>query len=306
MNKHKLKSSEANKRIKHIIPHVKTAINFIEQTLEGPKDISFLPAYYAILNLMKIYVLLGPRHNELPSHRWHGASYDVHSKDSHNVLTEKIEIRQRGAIPLFYETITGKKLPSKNIVLTMREIFPYVTGVGHEYLLATGMRSNIYALKFDTFPRGGIKPRVLVRHHSDRLTKRDIKLLKTFRVHPSEKNLFLGDVMKNELNIVEDTRKQLNTFLLYNLSDKTAYTPICSKQLMLPQELPIALLFFYMSMVVRYKPEFLHNIMDSKYWPFLAMARKHSLYDFIMLFWSFMHQENIIIKSDSQYIYPFV
>jgi hypothetical protein len=50
----------------------------------------YLPAYYAILNLMKVGVLLGPRHADLPKNRTHGASYNPEGKDSRSILTEEI------------------------------------------------------------------------------------------------------------------------------------------------------------------------------------------------------------------------
>jgi hypothetical protein len=146
---HGLSAKEARARALLIIPHVRIAISYIRQSLDGPSEISFLPAYYAILNLMKVYVLLGPRHADLPKHRWHGATYDVHGKDSQSVLTEIITLKKGGVFPLFYQTITGKSLTTKNLRLQMKDILPYVSGVTHEYELATGFKSLSCLLNLD-------------------------------------------------------------------------------------------------------------------------------------------------------------
>jgi hypothetical protein len=75
-NSHQMSPTDAVKRSAKIIPHVRLAVGYIRQSQEGPPELSFLPAYYAILNLMKVYVLLGPRHADLATNRWHGATYD--------------------------------------------------------------------------------------------------------------------------------------------------------------------------------------------------------------------------------------
>ncbi len=79
-------------------------------------------------------------------------------------------------------------------------------------------------------------------------------------------------------------------FLLYTPAPEAVRTPLCSKHLLLPEELPIALMFFHMSSVVRYKPEFLERLQQSKHWPVLAVAKRHSLLRVLLLFWAHMHK----------------
>ena len=50
-----------------------------------------------------------------------------------------------------------------------------------------------------------------------------------------------------------------------------------------PEEFPIALLFFHMGSVVRYQPEFLAKLRDSRHWPILASASRHGLFKFLLL-----------------------
>src|SRR5437868_346652 len=80
--RHGLLPSDAKSRAKQILPHISTAISFIDQSLTASPEVSFLPAYYALLNLAKVYVLVGPRHADLPSQRWHGVTYSGIEKDS--------------------------------------------------------------------------------------------------------------------------------------------------------------------------------------------------------------------------------
>jgi hypothetical protein len=92
--------ADARKRAPHIIPHVRTAAGFLEQALQGSSDLSLLPAYYAVLNLLKVYILFSPMHAALSRNMRHGASYDVDAKDSQNLLTERVTLHSRGVIPL--------------------------------------------------------------------------------------------------------------------------------------------------------------------------------------------------------------
>ena len=295
---HALSPNEAQDRAVQIIPHVRIAASYIHQSLDGPSDISFLPAYYAILNLMKVYVLLGPRHADLPKHRWHGVTYDVHKKDSHSILTEIITLRKNGVFPLFYQTVTGKILTDNKAKLRMNDILPYVTGVGYEYELAVGCEWLLCLLKLDyVSTKKGTRPRIkTIPPHGVNVAKRQLKVLREFSGQQKQPNVFLGKPIDNPSNQDENTREQLNAYLLYRLSPNLQFTPICSKNIEMPEELPIALLFFYMSSIVRYKPEFFSRLQDSKFWPLLSSARTHSFHAFLLAFWSFVHQENVFIN----------
>ena len=278
------------------------ARDYIRQSLDGPPTISFLPAYYAILNLMKVYVLLGRRHADLSSHRWHGATYDI-SKSSHSILTEIVVLKQGGAFPLFYETLTGTALTS-DVPIQMKDVLSYVSGIGHEYYLATGQVQALVILRLGV-GGGGAAGHPTADVHSARDGKvlavdvRDLRVLKGFRAIPGQPGNFL---CKNTVDLTKDLgeemRQHLRTHLIYRVTPRVLLTPACARRLELPEELPIAILFFYMSSVVRYKPDFFHRLQDSKFWPLLAAARVHSFYRFLLAFWSFMRQENYFVTPD--------
>lgn len=305
--KHRLPSSLAASRAKQIIPHVRMAMAFTRQSLSGPVSISFLPAYYAMLNLMKVCVLVGPRHAQLASERWHGATYNGVSKDSHSILTEFITIKSGGVFPLFYETITGSVLTTKRqIRIQMKDIIPFVVGVGHEYQLATGEPHRLAAINFSVQQSGG-KTRHFARVHPPdgdpttlpRITSKDLPVLRGYKAVAGDPGSFVGSEVKSpdQQEWVLEARSHLRTHLIYQINEAIGATPLCSRRLQLPEELPVALLFFYMSSVVRYKPEFFARLQDSRFWPFVAATRRHSFHSFLLAFWSFMQQENCVIRT---------
>lgn len=150
-SRHNLTWGEETARAKSIIPHVQTGLQYVEQCVTSPKDVCFLPGYYAILNFLKVYVLLGPHHSSLPKQRWHGASYDGYEKDSRSLMTEKITLKDGGALPLFYQTVTGQSYPP-DTTMQMRDIYPYVLNIGAEYRIAEGSESDLAMLRPQIVP----------------------------------------------------------------------------------------------------------------------------------------------------------
>jgi hypothetical protein len=64
------------------------------------------------------------------------------------------------------------------------------------------------------------------------------------------------------------------------------------------EELPIVLAFFHLSSVVRYKPEFLARLRDSRYWPVLMSMQTHCMNKLLLLFWSYVHRRTILFERD--------
>ena len=126
-------------------------------------------------------------------------------------------------------------------------------------------------------------------------TVRRLKVLRTFSKVPGAPGRFVGQPISSSSVEEDEVRKQLRTFLLYSETGGHPMTPVSGRDLLLPEELPIALLFFYMSSVTRYRPDFLDRLADSQFWPFLVTARSHALTKFLLLLWSFVHQENYSI-----------
>lgn len=302
-----LNGRSAKDRAHQIIPHMRTAISFIRGSLASEPLFSFLPAYYGILNLSKVYILLGPRHADLPSHRWHGVVYPVNKKDSQSILTEQLVLKSGGAFPFFYETLTGRQFPDRKRI-TMREVYPFVNNIGAEYELATGKENCIQTFHVDwrrNKKKKGHRNLILQLHRRARDSReyepRDFKALVQFKRDRADPDVFVGGVFPDGTHFdAPNVRAQFNPVMIYdNLSDdETFTTPACSTHLLMPEELPIFLLFFHMSSVVRYKPEFLFRIRDSQYWPMLSAARRHCLLKMLILAWSFVHKTNLFLKHE--------
>jgi hypothetical protein len=301
ISKHGLTKKEAPSRAQQIRPHVRAATGLICQTLSSAPELSFLPAYYGILNLLKVYILVGTFHDQLPTNRWHGATYPVGAKDSRNLLTEQIVLRRYGAIPLFYRTVTGTQMRPPKLALS--DILPFVSGIGAEYHLATGKESGVRILQIaqEKLGSGEYQTQVHLRPLQGEqavYSPKDFKVLRHFSQHPEAPNVFVGKTFSRKLKEDDSLfRKQFRSELIYFYPyvDGELATPLSSKHTLWPEELAIALLFFYMSSVVRYKPDFLARIRDSRYWPILATARQHSLLRMLILCWSHVHQENLIL-----------
>jgi hypothetical protein len=297
VGRHSLNPAQADRRLRQIIPHVATAISFIEQARSGPEDVSFLPTYYAVLDLSKVYVLLGPRHADLPRHRWHGASYNVHAKESHSVRTETVTLKREGALALLYETLTG--LPAKKErQISMGRVYSHIKEISAEYALATGDQPEIASLLFSVKGQRSpftVQVEVVPRSSDTTLTVRSVPCLKGFRKVPGRANTFTSPPLACPIaQVRQQLRSYLSEHLLYSSDTGVPEVALCSRSFPMPEEFPIALLFFHMSSVVRYKPEFLKKIQDSRWWPVLIAARRHCLFRFMLLSWSFVHREQLV------------
>lgn len=128
---HNVGKKIAKSRHKKISPHANAAYQYIEAFLSSPKEVSFLPLYYAILNITKLYILTKNDFSKLSSNRQHGASYQAHGKASHSLLTDRIILRSNGVIPLFYSTITESSLPNLYSI-EMRDVYPFLWDIQYE------------------------------------------------------------------------------------------------------------------------------------------------------------------------------
>lgn len=295
--RHHLTMLEAKARAKTIIPHIRTAIQYIYQSTSGPQAVSFLPSYYAMLNLSKVYILLGQRHASLPSNRLHGIQYKGFAKDSQSILTEQVTLHTKGAFPLFYETLTGVPFRGQT-QLSMSDVYPYIVDISAEYALATGKPSQLATVAFDLDLRvpGAVIPTAQLHpiEQAASIDLRKVKLLKDFQTQSRAPFVAVGPRMAMNDDHYVKLRDNLRPFLLYHSHDRY-YTPLSSKRLLLPEELPIIVAFFHLSSIVRYKPEFLAKVKDSRYWPMLSAAQRHCVLKFMILFWSFMHQETLTL-----------
>lgn len=295
---HGLSIREASRRAPAIVAHVRLALEYIDQCYGGPLPVRFLPAYYAILNLLKVYILLGTHHSDLPRHRWHGATYNVHTKGSQSLATEEIAVKSNGAIPLWYTTVTGRSLAARRVCVG--ELLSFIADVGAEYHLLTGKLPALAGIS--VFSEGaGKNQRAKLGVHPlspGTVPKPMLRIMRPgWRARPSERNAFVSPPTSGT-DWQTGARRHLNSYLVYYPVRGVVSTPVCSWRMHVPEELPIVLLFFYMSSVCRYKPEFLDKLEDSKYWPLLSSSLRHSMLKMLILTWSFVHQKTLLLQGE--------
>jgi len=98
-----------------------------------------------------------------------------------------------------------------------------------------------------------------------------------------------------ENNFIKGIKRNLNSdFILQTGTGASwaCFTPISGRSIVFNEETNIMLAYFHLSNVVRYNPEHLYKIMDSKYWVILLGLRKHGFLRFEKLMWG-----NFIKKS---------
>ena len=296
-----LGSTSVRERSKTIASFVHLGCEYLEQAEKGPPEISFLPLYYALLNLSKAYIAAGPYYPEISKNRKHGASYAPET-NARNLDNDTIRILPQGTIPLLYRTLVGEDIflnTPTPLILTMKDIYPYILGISAEYKMATGNEPKLIPFRILIAEGENNKRRITaqaLRGYEPTLDKINITHLQGFNgLHRegTNKRILVSDWYEAENR--DSLMSCLRPAMLYGqlLSAETViqYVPLCSKRrLLMPEELPLLYVFFHMSNVVRYKPEMLTKLMDSKYLPVLLALRRHGIYRFLLLFWSFFNQ----------------
>lgn len=301
LSKHNLTGNlSITERSDYVSKSVGVACQYLEQAQKGPKEVSFLPLYYAILNLLKSYIVIGPYGHQLNSNRWHGASYNPNN-NFQSLDDEEITIQKNGAIQLFYHTVVGQSIFNKikhPLTLKMRDIYPYIVDISAEYAMVTGRNRRLVPFHVNTVENSG-KIRIeanCISINEKELSAVPIHTLQAFNGLRREKKGGTKLVSKRySTNNITFTKRHLRSAMLYTrkvgqLSPPFSYIPSSKAKLYLPEELPILLAFFHMSSIVRYNPDGFKKLMNSEYLPVLLVLRRHGLYRFLTLFWSFINQ----------------
>jgi len=286
--------------------HVDNAIGLANQAFDGPAQTSFLPLYYSTLNLSKVYLLVLGKRTALESNRWHGARYSE-SEMTKSFLNERISIGNRGTIPLIYNSITGKTIPRSGIKLSLDEVYRNISSIAAEYGTITKKHTgllpiNCYFTKDDTNGHY-MKIDILLKHYQENPpAPRTLKAFPGLKIITNDKGIshyetrkYKGDYETVQNNLKSKVKRYLNSDRRLNNSfgeSWVSFTPINGRLHVFNEELCIMLAYFHLSNVVRYNPEHLYKIMDSKYWAILLGLRKHGFLKFEKLMWG-----NYIKKS---------
>ncbi|MFC1954086.1 YaaC family protein [Chloroflexota bacterium] len=302
-----------DERTNEVTQYVHLCCQYIEQATKGPKELAYLPLYYALLNLAKAYISVGKHAIELNmrDNRRHGASYD-HSKFS-SLDDDSINIHNRGIIPLFYKTLLDTDLPvkDKKLRLKMKQVYPYIRMISAEYAIACGVSSAKLLIPFtistEDLPNG--YQRLKAQWIGDRFINKDelgipnrLSSLQAFnsmrRINKNDKVLYSKKYKSDDARIWSHVRRNLlyDDIETFGVS-KYVFVPVSGESLLLPEELPILCAFYHLSNIVRYNPNALTTLMDSKYWPAILALQSHGLYCFLLLFYGYMTQTRVFFKA---------
>ena len=289
-------TAELEKNANLIKLHMDNAIGLAEQAFSGPPETSFLPLYYSTLNLNKVYLIILGKRIQLAQNRWHGASYSENHM-SRNFLNEEINVKRRGTIPLIYNTLTGKSIPNAGIKVKLSDIYPYITSIGAEYGIITKMKEKMMQIssKVINDPENGHHLKVEILNDDYLNAPPQARSLKAFSglslINPENgAPYYVTQKRTGNFNIIErqlinSVKRYLNSDDLYGFNNWISSTPISNRNHVFNEELCITLAYFHLSNVVRYNPEHLFKLMDSKYWSILLALRKHGYLRFLKLMW---------------------
>jgi len=301
--------AQAKKLAPRIAAHAKMAGQYSELAIVSRPEVSFLPAYYAVLNIAKVYCLAGSFSNEFSAHtRWHGATYDAHGKASQSILTEKVRVRGGGALALFYKTLTGSAIAGDHL-FSMRDIYPVVHGIASELDVVTGKSSPRWGIQFSG-ERAGTKIKLEAevftvdnnnkRQHY-RGAARRIPAIQAFQKKPNANGFFRASVTDTGARSIDAVARDIvrTEFLGFRPEGCYDYCIEQSSALPLTEEFAAALAFFHLSSVCRYNPELMLKFSSSRAWPMLLSLRRHTLSDCLQKCWSFIVKRNYHLQSPS-------
>lgn len=310
---------EAAKEVRH---YADAAIGFIDQAYSGPEDTSYLPLYYAALNLSKIYIVASGRRSAIPANRWHGASYNPTRATPSDLLKDSIFLSEKGILGLFYECLTGEKFAGelkrrRSPRLRLSAIYPYIPGISIELGAAYNIKTALYVMSLGLNGKPSeyfFEARLYDAPPWHRLPFVDarglgLKLVSDKgsnpRVFHTKRQVFPSETAAGEYYasflkpclIYESVNDDPKAFVQYG--DPGPVVPVITSGSLrlLPEELPLWLALFHLSNVVRYRPELLARFRDSRAWTTILSLRRHGMYRFMVLFWSFLHREKTVILN---------
>ncbi len=153
---HGVPAQRSKEIVKRISQHANTANLYSRLCLSSEPEISFLPGYYAILNLLKIVSFCGPYRTQFDNHsRWHGATHNFRDKRSRSLLTDEIRVRKGGALALYYKTLTDVEIV-KDHKISLERVYRDISCISAEYTYIAGIEDKLMRVKFAADKSGGV------------------------------------------------------------------------------------------------------------------------------------------------------
>lgn len=296
-----VKRREINEASKTIRAHAQGAIEFLDQAHSGPSRSSFLPLYYAMLNLAKVAIVFRGGALALQKQRHHGASWSGIKSQASDLVNDHITVYGSGAISLFYRAVVGTSYPPLEGKVSLRQVYPLIPAVGFEYDQAYNARNVLQPV------------RVYFNQHDEKGWC--VEITPSIHVHHplSPKSPLLAGLQKcrdgkaSRWSPAPDAASahaalsgQVKWWLLYHESmpeGQFTLTPTGRAGVVLPQEFPVLLALFHLGNVVRYDPERLARLYDSRAAPVLEALRRHGLLTYLVTLWSLFTQKQHVISK---------
>lgn len=304
-----ISQDEAKSRAKRGTSFAKSAMDFIEDAKNARPHTALLPVYYAYLNLCKLMIACSDESHEVESGITHGVSYRVGQKNSQSLFTEAIWIRRNGVFPVLYRVLTGESIrfPKKKNFRSIRlgEVYARTSGLTAEYSMATGQKvsSLCYADAVSHYnivqgeTAGRCKITSVYGHPIPTGTK--LSAFPNWSPQSTEPELWQSESRKvhtaSDFDLSEVIRRQFFYMPVIGRSTPLTLFALSKGNLKFTEELPIFLVLYHLSSIVRYKPRFLNVIKNTDAWPLVLAARRHLLFKGILLTLSYILQKNVCI-----------
>lgn len=276
--------------------HIDNSIELAIQGLHSSPHTSFLSLYYSCLNLVKVYLLLLGQRKELARNRKHGLAY-IESDMSKDFLNEQVKILTKGTFPLIYQTLFHKTFAKSPYLVSIEEIYSNIHCINAEYITlckdSVGFEEVRVAIKgsekkgfyinvdsfWEEFIRKDLTPRLIPTFNE--IQNNINPTFFSTKVYKGNRDKVVNKIQEHNLN-----RNLLSDVILsWEKNKNSSIIPINGRNHVFNEDLYIFLAFFHLSNVIRYNPEHLHKLMDSRYWTVILALRRHGFFRFLTLMW---------------------
>lgn len=306
VEKHSIPEDEVAEVTLLVGHHAINAVGFLQQAYAGPPELCFLPIYYAVLSLSKIYVLCGFGVEELRKNSHHGAHFSMEQPS--DPLDHVIEMRSDfGVFQSFFRVLTNQKPEWEKIdVATLLLLVPS-TEFELERVLGKSPALCDLGIHIEEPDAGTFRLKVeIYMRHGTPSPPSELEVLKscklTWEDSTPSRDTYVGEVAEGANlhdvtpRLLQGIRRELLYFRPAPFFANIITSTPARVDFAVPEDIPLWLLFFWLSNLVRYSPEVLSSLQATKLWPILLTLRKHAVLRFLVLFWSFFHQTTFGIK----------
>lgn len=256
---------------------------------------SSLLYYYSFLNLVKAYLILNTPDKIIGKKIFHGLSF---IKDNLKFSKQRIKVSRNGVFPIFHKSDTGNSLPN-NTTLNIVNLFSYCHEIGYQYQSGKFGLSKIIPCYCALAINNALKNSwtIVAIQFFDRIIpyKSIIKCFEEYFEEIDFSKDISGEIFqiqgwnhgkyryyqsKNpkplkpdgksfQIEIPEELKLALNKVFNgnyypddYDFVISLPYLP--NKQLQMNEPLAIYSIMFYLGSLVRYKPEYLEKLLQTK------------------------------------------